>query len=56
MQSQSKLCVCFIKLILSIYSGAPKLPLISKVSHSPNTKKLFLRLSAWDNELLSKPI
>ena len=44
-----------LKLILNLFSGAPKLPLIPKVSRSSNTKKLILRLSARYDELLSTP-
>ena len=44
-----------VKLILNFFSGAPKFTLRSKVSPSPNTKKSFLRLSAWDDELLWTP-
>ena len=44
-----------VKWILNSFSGQPKLPLIPKVGPSPNIKKLFLRLSEWDNELLSTP-
>ena len=43
------------KLILNFFSGAPKLPLILKVSPQPNTKTLFMRLSGFDHELLSIP-
>ena len=44
-----------LKLILNFFSGAPKLPLILNVSLSHDIKKLFLRLSVWDDELLSTP-
>ena len=44
-----------LKLILTLYSGEPKLPLIPKVVLPPRFKKLFLRLSEWDNEPLSTP-
>ena len=43
-----------LKLILDYLSGAPKLPLTQNVSPPPGNKKLFLRLSAGDDELLSK--
>ena len=33
----------------------PYLPLIPKVVPSPKIKKSFLRLSVWDDELLSAP-
>ena len=51
MQSKVKFCYCLLKLILNVCSEAPKLPLISSVGPSPNTKKLFV----WDDELLSTP-
>ena len=44
-----------LKLIPNLFSGAPKLPLISKESPSPNTKKLCLRMPVWDDELLLIP-
>ena len=44
-----------LNLILNFFSGAPKLPLIPKISHLPNIKKLFLRLSTRNDELLSAP-
>ena len=44
-----------LKLILNFFSGATKLPLIPKASRSPNIKKLFLRLSIGDDDLLSTP-
>ena len=43
------------KLILYFFFREPKLQLISAVGPSPNNKKLFLQLSKWDDELLSKP-
>ena len=46
MEAQAKFCVCFTKINSKLFSGKPKLPLIPKVGPSPNTKKLFLRLSA----------
>ena len=42
-----------LKLILNFFSAEPKLPLTLKVGPSPCVKKLFLWLSAWDDELLS---
>ena len=42
-----------VKLILTFFSDEPKLPLILKAGTSPNIKKLFLLLTAWDDELLS---
>ena len=42
-------------LILNFLSGESNLPLIPKVRPSPNSKKLFLRLSASDDELLPTP-
>ena len=44
-----------VKLILISFSGELKLPLIPKVGPKPNVKKLFLRLSTCDDELLSTP-
>ena len=43
----------FVKSILNFFSGFPKLSLIPHDGASPNIKKLFLRLSEWDDELLS---
>ena len=42
-----------VKLTLNFGSPATALILRSSVGHSPNTKNLFLRLSASDDELLS---
>ena len=42
--NSSKIVFALLKLVLNFFSGAPKLPLIPKVSPSPNIKKLFLRL------------
>ena len=39
----------------NFFSGEPKLPLIPNVGPSPSTKKLFLRFSAWNDDLLSTP-
>ena len=44
-----------LKLILNFFSREPKLPLILKFGPSPDTEKLFLRLSERDEELLSNP-
>ena len=55
MNTQAKFCVWFTNIKSKPFSGEQKLPLISKVGHSHSTKKLFLWLSAWDNELLSTP-
>ena len=55
MQTQIKFCLCFTKVNIKLFSGTPMLPLISSVDPSPNTKKLFLQISVWDDELLSKP-
>ena len=44
-----------LKLILNLFSGATKLPLIPKVSRSPNIKKFILGLSIGDDDLLSTP-
>ena len=41
--------------MIIFFSGEPKLPLIQKVGHKPNIKKLFLKLSTCDDELLSTP-
>ena len=41
--------------MLNFFSGAQKLSLLPKVCNSPNTRNLFLRLLAWDDELLSTP-
>ena len=56
MQTQTQICFCFTKtkLILNFLFGEPKLPLILNKT-SPSTKTLFLRLSPWDDELLSTP-
>ena len=60
MQTQTKFCkqnfvFSLVKIILNFFSGEPKVPLIPKVGPLPNTKKLLLRLSAGDGELLSTP-
>ena len=55
MQTQITFCDCFMKMILNFFSDEPNLPLIPKVRPSPSTKKLFLRLSAWNEKLLSTP-
>ena len=52
-QNKAKFCLSLLKLILNFFSAAPVLPLVSSVDLSPNTKKVFLRLSVWDDELLS---
>ena len=44
-----------VKLILSFFSGEPNVPLISKVGPSSNIRELLLRLSEWDDKLLSTP-
>ena len=44
-----------LKLILNFFSVALTLPLISSAGLSHNTKKLFLRLPTFDDELLSIP-
>ena len=41
--------------MLDVYSGEPNFPLIPNAGLSPNIKKVFLRLSEWDDELLSTP-
>ena len=45
-----------LKLILNFFSAEPKLLLITKVGLSPGTKKLFLRLSAGDDEVTTTKI
>ena len=55
MQPQTKLCLCFTKINVNFFSGAPKVPLIPIVSPSPKIKKSFLRLSVSDDELLATP-
>ena len=45
MQPQAKFVFALLKLKLKFFPGAPKLPLIPKVSSLPNTKKLYFRLS-----------
>ena len=52
-QTRTTFCVCFVKLILNFFSDDPKPLLIPQVGPPPNIKKLFLRLSEWDDELLS---
>ena len=54
--TRTKFCVCFTKINTNFFSDGPKLLLKPKVFPSPNTKKLFLRISAWDDELLSTSI
>ena len=44
-----------VKLILNLFSDELNFPLILKVGPSPNIRKLFSQMSAWDNELLSTP-
>ena len=55
MQTQTKVCVYFSKINTIFFPGEPKLPLITKVGPLPNIKKLFLQLSACDDELLLTP-
>ena len=55
MQSQTKFCVCFSKINTKFFSDESNFPLLPKVEYSPNIKKLFLRLSEWDDELLPTP-
>ena len=45
MQTQTKFCLCFTKINIKLFSGAPKVPLISQVSLSPKIKKSFLGVS-----------
>ena len=42
-----------LKVILKLFSGEPKMLLMSKVGSSPNIKKLFFWFLEWDDELLS---
>ena len=44
-----------LKLISNLFSGDPKFQLIPKVGPSPDIKKLLLRLSELNDELLSTP-
>ena len=44
-----------LKLILNFFSDEPKRPLTPKGGPTPSTKKIFLQLSPWDDELLSTP-
>ena len=53
MQNQATFCVCFTKTNAKRFLGKQKLSLIPKAGRLPSTKKLFLRLSAWDDELSS---
>ena len=55
MQTQTKFCVTFIKLILNVFSEESKLPLILKIGPSLNIKNLFLQLLARDDEVLAPP-
>ena len=41
--------------MINFFSTESKFPLIPSVRPSPSTKKVFLQLSAWDNELSPKP-
>ena len=52
MQIQAKFCVWFTKFNTKLFT---KLPLIPKVGTSLSTKRLFLQLSACDDELLLTP-
>ena len=45
MQIQTKLCHCFTKINIRFFSGSPKLPLVLKLSPSPEITKSCLRLS-----------
>ena len=42
MNTQAKFCVWFTNIKSKLFSGEPKLPLISKVGHPHSTKKIFL--------------
>ena len=53
MPRQAKLSVCFNKININFFCGHAKLPLSPKLGLSPNVKRIFLRLSEWDDELLS---
>ena len=52
--AKAKFCICCTKVNTDFFSDASVLSLISPVSPSPNTKKLFFWLLVWDDELLSK--
>ena len=52
-QTQAIFCVCFTNTNINFFSGAPKLPLIPKVSVLPKIKKSFLRLPVRNDKLLS---
>ena len=52
MQTQTNFCLCFTKINIKLFSGAPKVPLISQVSLSPKIKKSFLGVSVWDYQPL----
>ena len=56
MQTQVKFCVCVTKIDTKLFLCSElNLPSIPKFGTSSSTKKLFLWLSACDNELLSTP-
>ena len=55
MQTQTKRFLWFNKINIYFSSGALKLLLIPKVYPLPKVKKSFLKLSKWNNELLSTP-
>ena len=55
MQTQTKFVFALLKLILIFFSGQPNLPLTQKVGPLSSNEKLFLRLSAWNDKLLSTP-
>ena len=53
MQTNTKFVFTLVKLLLNFFSGKKNFPLIPKGGSSANIKKLFLRLSARDDEVLS---
>ena len=55
MQTQEIFCLSCSKVNTKLFFALPILLLISSVGPSPYTKKLFLRLSTWIDELLSTP-
>ena len=52
-KTQARFCTWFTEINPNFFPSEPKFRLILKVG--PSTKKLFLQLSAWNDELLSTP-
>ena len=52
---KQNLVFALVKFILNFFSGEPNIPLIPKVGPLSSIKKLFLRSSTYDDELLSTP-